>query len=118
METRNRKRYVQHAQEKGLNMDRQKINTKRQKTHWTQVGVQEKMMMEDTEQDWQFQDIIKRWGIDYEASFAPVITEITLRILLEMNMKHKWDIKKIDIETEFLEGELDEEIYIKAPPGM
>jgi Reverse transcriptase (RNA-dependent DNA polymerase) len=57
-------------------------------------------------------------GVDFNESFAPVINDVSFRILLVAKLV--WDMKStiIDIETAFLHGNLDEEIYINIPSGL
>jgi hypothetical protein len=51
--------------------------------------------------------------VDFQESFAPVINDVTFRILT-------WNSKgKIgDIEIAFLHGNLKETIYMEIPKGM
>ena len=57
-------------------------------------------------------------GIDHKDNFAPVVSEIAFRTLLMMGLMYNWDFEIVDIETAFLYGELDEEIYMKMPEGL
>ena len=56
-------------------------------------------------------------GVDFQESFSPVVHEITIRCLLIIWIVQKLSAMLIDVETAFLYGELDEEIYMKAPKG-
>jgi len=56
-------------------------------------------------------------GLDYEFSFSPVTTEITLRILLIIWVLEQLYAETADVKTAFLYGTLDEELYINIPPG-
>ena len=49
-------------------------------------------------------------GVDFNANYAPVINDGTLRILLVLKMLMKWNAELIDIETAFLHGEMEEVI--------
>jgi len=51
-------------------------------------------------------------GIDFTDSFAPVITDISWRILILTMLVWHLSAKIIDVETAFLLGDLDEEIYM------
>ena len=51
-------------------------------------------------------------------SYAPVINDVTWRILLIAKMVWNLDAKIVDVETAFLHGELDEEIYMDCPEGL
>ena len=57
-------------------------------------------------------------GIHHEDNFAPVINETTLRIILIVMMKEKLKAEIVDIETAFLYGNLEEEIFMKQPKGL
>jgi Reverse transcriptase (RNA-dependent DNA polymerase) len=57
-------------------------------------------------------------GIDFTDNFAPVIHDVTFRIMLLIYFMLKYDSKIIDVETAFLYGDLDEEIYMKIPEGL
>ena len=51
-------------------------------------------------------------GVDFTDSFAPVINDVSWRILLIIKMLMKHDAKIVDVETAFLFGDLDEEVYM------
>ena len=57
-------------------------------------------------------------GIDHEDNFAPVINETTFRIILILMMKENLKAEIVDIETAFLYGNLEEEIFMKQPQGL
>ena len=53
-------------------------------------------------------------GVDYTDNFAPVAHDVSLaRMMVE-----KLDSLVMDVETAFLYGEIDEEIFMKSPVGM
>jgi hypothetical protein len=56
--------------------------------------------------------------IDFNESFAPVINNVSFRIKLVS--KTIWELQAsiIDVETAFLHGELQEEIYMNVPEGL
>ena len=56
-------------------------------------------------------------GIDYFDVFAPVVSKNTLRLLLALAAVNDWDITHLDVETAFLYGDLEEDIYMEAPAG-
>jgi Reverse transcriptase (RNA-dependent DNA polymerase) len=55
--------------------------------------------------------------LDFQESYAPVINDVTFRILVRMLT---WNLsgKMIDIETAFLHGNLKETIFMEIPKGM
>ena len=57
-------------------------------------------------------------GVDYRDNFAPVAHDVTFRIALARMMVEKLDSLVMDVETAFLYGEIDEEIFRKSPIGM
>ena len=57
-------------------------------------------------------------GIDFTQVFSPVVNDVTFRIMLIAKMIWKLDSMMFDVETAFLLGNLDEEIFMQCPPGM
>jgi hypothetical protein len=64
------------------------------------------------------QGYTQTYGIDYEETFAPVVRFETIRSILALAVKQDWELYQLDIKTAFLYGQLDEEIYMKQPPGF
>ncbi len=56
-------------------------------------------------------------GVDFQYNFVPVTSEITPRILLILWIIDNLFADVADVQTTFLHGELEEEIFIKIPPG-
>ena len=52
-------------------------------------------------------------GIDYEETFVSRYTSIKLVLALAMIMK--WKIHQMDVKTAFLNGVLEEEVYVEQP---
>ncbi|EOY08988.1 Cysteine-rich RLK (RECEPTOR-like protein kinase) 8 [Theobroma cacao] len=57
-------------------------------------------------------------GVDYEETFAPVARYDTIRLLLALAAGLKWNVYHLDIKSAFLNGILEEEIYIEQPEGF
>ena len=56
-------------------------------------------------------------GVDFQFNFAPVTSEVTLRILLNLWLINDYYAEVADVETAFLHGELEEEVFLKIPEG-
>ena len=57
-------------------------------------------------------------GVDYADKFAPVAHDVSFRIALAKMMVEKLDSLVMDVETAFLSGDIEEEIFMKSPVGM
>nr|KAJ0204847.1 hypothetical protein LSAT_V11C500242580 [Lactuca sativa] len=57
-------------------------------------------------------------GIDFFDTYAPVSRISTIRLLLALAAIHNLVIHQMDVKTAFLNGDLDEEIYMKQPEGF
>nr|GEY57742.1 zinc finger, CCHC-type [Tanacetum cinerariifolium] len=57
-------------------------------------------------------------GIDYFDTYAPVARITTIRLLLDLDAIHNLVIHQMDVKTTFLNGDLDEEVYMKQPEGF
>jgi hypothetical protein len=57
-------------------------------------------------------------GIDYNETFAPVIKHQALKLFLAIAVNEEKEVHQIDISTAFLNGELEEEVFIEPPDGF
>ncbi|KAE8666786.1 hypothetical protein F3Y22_tig00112491pilonHSYRG00280 [Hibiscus syriacus] len=65
----------------------------------------------------------QRFGLDYFDTYSPVTKISTIRALFVLASIHKLQVHQMDVKTAFLNGDLDEEIYMEQPldfeaPGM
>ncbi|CAI7849252.1 unnamed protein product [Closterium sp. NIES-53] len=56
--------------------------------------------------------------VDYKELFAPVVKPTTLRTLLAGAAIKGWVVKQMDVTTAFLNGVLEEEIFMAQPEGF
>jgi transposase InsO family protein len=57
-------------------------------------------------------------GIDYDETFSPVARFESIRLLLALAALEDWEIHQLDVKSAFLNGVLDEEIYMEQPQGF
>ena len=57
-------------------------------------------------------------GIDYEETFSPVVMLKSIRILLSISAALDYEIWQMDVKTAFLNGYLEENIYMVQPNGF
>jgi hypothetical protein len=60
----------------------------------------------------------QRYGIDYEETYAPVVRYTSIRFLMALAVKNRLMIHQMDAVTAFLQGDVNEEIYIEQPEGF
>eukprot|EP00794_Sanderia_malayensis_P019750 gene19750-biopygen16400 len=56
-------------------------------------------------------------GVDYEEVFSPVVRYDSIRSFLAVANVCNWEVHQMDVKTAFLQGDFDEEIYMKQPDG-
>ena len=56
-------------------------------------------------------------GVDYTETYSPVARLSTVRTILAIAALKGYDVHQMDVDTAFLYGELQEEIYVRPPVG-
>jgi hypothetical protein len=60
----------------------------------------------------------QREGVDYEETSAPVARYSSIRAVLSIASEMGWSIHQMDVKTTFLNGIIEEEVYIERPHGF
>ena len=58
------------------------------------------------------------FGVDYEETFSPVADIRAISILIAIAAYYDYEIWQMDVKTAFLNGRLDEDIYMAQPEGF
>jgi hypothetical protein len=64
------------------------------------------------------QGFCQKEGIDYEETFAPVVRSEAIRILLAFAASKGFKLFQMDVKSAFLNGYIEEEVYVRQPPGF
>ena len=54
-------------------------------------------------------------GIDHDETFTPVERYTSIRTTMALASMMKWDLHQMDVKTAFLNGMIEEEVYIEQP---
>ena len=57
-------------------------------------------------------------GIDFEETFAPVARLEAIQIFLTFAASKGFKVFQMDIKSAFLNGFIEEEVYVKEPPSF
>jgi hypothetical protein len=61
---------------------------------------------------------MQKAGIDYQEIFSPVGSATAFRVLVGLAAQRGWKIHQIDFKQAFLNGVLQEEVYLQPPEGV
>jgi hypothetical protein len=56
-------------------------------------------------------------GVDFSENYAPVINDTTFRAVLSLIQKESMIAYPLEVETAFLHGKLEEEMFMNVPEG-
>lgn len=57
-------------------------------------------------------------GVVYFEILAPVVKWVTIRVIVALSAMFNWRRHHLDVKTTFLNGELEEEVYIHQPLAL
>jgi hypothetical protein len=60
----------------------------------------------------------QRHCIDYDDTFSPVVKFATVHLVLSLAVSQGWSLRQLDVQNAFLHGVLEEDVYMKQPPGF
>jgi hypothetical protein len=60
---------------------------------------------------------LQKQGVDFEEVYAPMSKHTTLRAVLAIVAQQDLELHQLDVKTAFLDGELEEKIYMQQPQG-
>uniref|UniRef100_A0A1Y1K3D6 Reverse transcriptase Ty1/copia-type domain-containing protein n=1 Tax=Photinus pyralis TaxID=7054 RepID=A0A1Y1K3D6_PHOPY len=60
----------------------------------------------------------QREGFDFNETYSPVAKITTVRLLLALAVERDLEIHQMDVKTAFLNGKLEEDIYMEQPDGF
>ncbi|WVZ94198.1 hypothetical protein U9M48_040119, partial [Paspalum notatum var. saurae] len=59
----------------------------------------------------------QQYGLDYEDTFSSVVKAATIRLVLSLAVTNNWSICQVDVQNVFLHGVLEEDVFMRRPPG-
>ena len=64
------------------------------------------------------QGFSQEYSVNYFETYAPVVKSSTMRLLMAVAVKCNFKIEQIDIRNAYVNSDLNEDIYMRQPPGF
>ena len=61
---------------------------------------------------------MQTWSENYWDAYTPVVTWLSVRILLILSVLHDLDTRSIDFTLVFPQADVDVDVYMELPPGF
>ncbi|RVW74842.1 Retrovirus-related Pol polyprotein from transposon TNT 1-94 [Vitis vinifera] len=85
-------------------------SSRQRKIHWA--------TLKDIKRDSLPKGFTQNEGIDYKETFSLVSKKDSLRIIMTLVAHFDLELQQMDVKTTFLNGNLEEEVYMKQPEGF
>ena len=60
---------------------------------------------------------LQRYGVDCDETYAPVARYPSIRAILALTAHHDWELHQMDVKSAYLNGDLEEDIFMSQPEG-
>lgn len=57
-------------------------------------------------------------GLDFFDTYSPVVKTATIQVIFSLTASNRWDIQQVDINNAFLNGDLQEDVYMQHRSGF
>ncbi|WJX45884.1 hypothetical protein P8452_32732 [Trifolium repens] len=61
---------------------------------------------------------LQKQGLNYDEVFSPVARHETIWLVIALACSKRWPLFHLDVKSTFLNGPLEEDVYVKQPPGF
>jgi hypothetical protein len=62
--------------------------------------------------------VFSKRRIDYEETFTPMARYTSIRVIMALATKIGWKLQQMDVKIAFLNGAVEEEVYVEQPLGF
>jgi transposase InsO family protein len=64
------------------------------------------------------QGFTQKPGVDFDETYSPVVRYASLRCLFALAAHYDWEVHHMDVKSAYLNGKLEETIYMRQPEGF
>jgi len=61
---------------------------------------------------------LQKEGFDYKELFSPIARHETIKLVIVVATSKGWPLYHLDVKSAFLNGTLEETVYVTQPPGF